>query len=65
MTLTIHTSTGSAVFYNTHTQKGYKALWQYIKYTQKEKKPFVVLPPGTIAHDLHDVTSSDNMPAYD
>ncbi len=52
------TPTGQAVFYNTHTIKGYKALWKYIKYTQKENKPFVVLPGNTIAHDLIDVVDN-------
>ena len=61
MQLTIQTPTGSAVFKNTHTKKGYKALWQYIKYTQNERKPFVVLPTGTHAHDLRDVTSIDHV----
>lgn len=61
MTLTIQTPTGTAVFYNTHTQKGYKALWQYIKHVQKDKTPFLVLPKGTAATDLHHVTSVDNM----
>ena len=61
MTLTIITPTGQAVFNNTHTQKGYKALWHYIKHTQAEEKPFVVLPKGTHAHDLVEVTSLDNV----
>jgi len=61
MTLTIITPTGQAVFKNTHTKKGYKAVWQYIKYTQAEKKPFVVLPTGTHAHDLAAVTSVDSI----
>lgn len=59
MTLTIITPTGSAVFNNTHTKQGYKAVWQYIKYTQAERKPFVVLPKGTSATDLHELTSAD------
>lgn len=61
MQLTIQTPTGAAVFKNTHTKKGYKALWAYIKHTQKERKPFIVLPTGTTTHDLQDITSVDNV----
>lgn len=61
MTLTILTPTGSVVFKNTHTKQGYKALWLYIKYTQQKRKPFLVLPTGTIAHDLAELTSVDSI----
>ena len=61
MQLTIQTPTGMATFKNTHTKVGYKALWHYIKYTQKEGKPFVVLPKGTCATDLHAITSSESI----
>lgn len=60
--LTIMTRTGRAVFTDTHTKAGYKALWRYIKYMQAERAPFIVLPTGTIAHDLHDITSIDRQP---
>lgn len=61
MHLTIQTPTGMATFKNTHTKAGYKALWQYIKYTQSERKPFVVLPAGTCVTDLHELTDSNNL----
>jgi hypothetical protein len=60
MTIQILTPTGAAMIRNTHTKAGYKALWQYIKHTQKERTPFIVLPAGTLAHDLHTITSIDN-----
>ena len=61
MRLTIQTPTSTAVFYNTQSILGYKALYKYIKRVQKEKTPFLVLPKGTTATDLHHVTSVDNM----
>ena len=57
MTLQIITPTGGATFKNTHTKKGYKALWQYIKYTQQENKAFMVVPDGGNAIDLQEVLS--------
>ena len=62
MKITIITPTGHAVLNNTHTKAGYKALWQYIKHAQLQHKPFLVLPNGTLAHDLAEATSVDNMP---
>lgn len=58
-TITVKTPTGQAVFNNVRSKKGYKALWQYIKYTQQAKQPFMVLPSGTESFDLQDIITND------
>ena len=61
MILTILTPTGHATIKNSQSKAGYKALMAYLRRMQIDRTPFVVLPQGTAATDLHMVTSSDNI----
>lgn len=61
MTITILTPTGSAMIKNTSAKDGGKALVKYLRRLQVEKIPFLVLPQGTSASDLHHVTSSESL----
>jgi len=60
MTLTIQTPTGYATIKNSQSKVGYKALMDYLHRMQIDRTPFLVLPLGCAATDLHDITSADN-----
>ena len=60
MTITVITPTGSATINNAQSQKGQKAMLSFMQQVQRERVPFIVLPPNTMAHDLHDITSIDS-----
>lgn len=61
MQLTIKTPTGCAVINNSQSKAGYKALLTYIRRMQVDRTPFIVLPTGTVATDLHEITSSETL----
>jgi hypothetical protein len=61
MTLTILTPTGSAMIKDSQSKAGYKALMELLHRMQIERVPFLVLPKGTSAHDLREITSIDNL----
>lgn len=59
MTLTIKTPTCTATIKDSQSKAGYKALMELMRRMQIERVPFVVLPAGCAATDLHDITSID------
>lgn len=65
MTITIQTPTGHATINNAQSKEGQKAMLKFMRVLQGQKVPFIVLPPNTLAHDLAEITSVDNLPAYD
>ena len=60
MTITILTPNGQATIENSQSKQGQKAMLNFMRLVQGQNVPFIVLPPKTTAHDLHEVTSIDN-----
>lgn len=61
MTITILTPTSTTNIKNAQSKAGHKALIKMLHVVQGEKVPFIVLPPKATAHDLHELTSIDNL----
>ena len=61
MTITIQTPTGAACIKNSQSKAGQKAMLEFMKVTQAQGVPFIVLPPNTVAHDMAHITSVDNL----